>query len=330
MAYFNNGNNCYFEGKQYLKKGDYIGARHQFQICYQESETYRESALTELISIDLIEAKYKDAREKALLIKDQESPMINLLLGKLEKNEYNYNRAIAHYLKAANYSDTQAKALIGLALTYIQLGENGIAKPILETTKQIDKYRVISILNQSTIALLTGNYKKACDFLNEVKENDVAISGLKKEYCNQVKLVSYYTKEIRSELNLNPSNDYFVYSLFDDSFFISHIERHLKRDSLKDGGVFFKGMDLKKLYKEAKGLTEIINPNVAGATCNYTIPSDSQVGIIAGKATNAVCLTVHLNGKPVTMYPIQLSSECDQEGYSCNKKVLVKRSQGGY
>lgn len=330
MASIIDGNNCYYDGRDFIRKGNYIGARSCFQTCYQESGGFRRESLLELINIDLIEGKYKDARERLNLFKNGNDPAANIFLGKLEKLEYNYNRSIFAYEKALNYQGTQLKGMLGLAHTYTQLGEYGVVKPILEATKRNKKGKIPSIFNQVAIAILTGNYEQAGQFLNEINPGDLNGTGLSKEYTNMLKLVSYYTKELRNEAGLSPIDNYFAYSLFDDSSFLSHVKRHLAQGSKKDGGIFFKDLDFKTLCYEAKNMTDIIIPNILGVVYTYTIPFDNPIGTIASKATNAIVLTTHFNGKYLTWYPTQLSDECDQEGYSYNKGLLLKRSQGGY
>jgi len=70
------------------------------------------------------------------------------------------------------------------------------------------------------------------------------------------------------------------------------------------------------------------NPSYFECSEMYRFRLDKKIGYIGHEVTKDICVVTNLGTKNIiTMYPIQLSNEFDNEGFTINEELTKKRQR---
>ncbi|MGM9834377.1 MAG: tetratricopeptide repeat protein [Bacilli bacterium] len=331
MAINKDGRQAFFKGQNCWRNNDYINARYWFEIAFQHS-SYREESLSKLIQIEIREGKYAKAREILTEHKDLNSILLKQIWGLLENIENNFETSKKHYSECMINPYMQNKSLLALAKLYIQTGDNVIARKMLETLQLNNKFNIQSTFGLVGLNILEKNYEDAYNILNTIDEYTLTSKHLQHYRILNAYLLFMLGKLKSVPNNFDPVRDYMIYRLFDSSeeMLLNHISKHTNQQERNNNGCFFEYIDLKKLLNDARDKIETMNSNHFEVSDMYRFRLDTPIGYKGDEITSDLCVVTMIGTKDiVTMYPVQLSSEFDSEGFTHNEAIALKRTQGG-
>ena len=314
----------YQQALHYFELKDYEKAKFYFNIT-KESLTYRTLSLNALILIETYNSNYQKARNMLEEYKDELYFEYATTYANLEKVEFNLEKSLDMILDSFTSSLSPNKKLSYLADIYIELGEYERARKVLETIKMIPEYIMNANIKLIFLSIIEGDYLDAYKLFQKITIND-----MNSDFYNQLKAIIAYHRgrlmDIKDELNLYL---YYIQRLFsnDDTDLIKHLkERHLKRYEGMEKSYFFNNIDLEKLITNAKDQIKDLNPSFDRNAFTYNLKFSKLIGFSNGVNTDSMKVVTALGtNKIITMYPIILSSEYNQEGLRESKELKLKR-----
>ena len=331
MAISDDYKQAFFNGQKCWQNNDYINARYWFEIA-SKHEMYREDSLSKLIQIEIREGKYAKAREILNSHKDLNSVTLKQIWGLLENIENNFEASRRYYSECMINPDMQHKSLLAISKLYIQTGDNTVARKMLETLQLNNKFNTQSTFGLVGLSILEQDYERAFSLLKTIDERRLTPKLLQHYRILNTYLLSKLGRLKNVPNNFDPVRDYMIYRLFDNSeeTLLRHISKHMNQKERNNNGCFFKYIDLKKLLYDARDKIENMNSNHFEVSDMYRFRLDTPIGYKGDEITSDLCVVTMVGTKDiVTMYPVQLSSEFDKEGFSNDKIIALKRTQGG-
>lgn len=322
---------AFFNGQNCWRNNDYINARYWFEIASKHTE-FREESLSKLIQIEIREGKYAKAREILTEHKDLNSILLKQIWGLLENIENNFEASKKYYSECMINPDMQHKSLLAIAKLYMQIGDNIVARKMLETLQLNNKFNIQSTFGLVGLNILEKNYQDAYTLLKTIEEQKLTPKLLQHYRVLNTYLLSMLGRLKNVPNNFDPVRDYMIYRLFDSSeeTLLRHISKHMNQNERNNNGCFFKYTDIKKLLDDVRDKIETMNSNHFEVSDMYRFRLDTPIGYKGDEITSDLCVVTMIGTKDiVTMYPVQLSSEFDNEGFASNKTMALKRTQGG-
>lgn len=322
---------AFYNGQNFLIKNDYINARYWLEIASQ-NEKYLEKSLSKLIQIEIREGKYAKAREMLNFHKDLDSPYLKQTWGLLENVENNFETSKRYYSECMINPEMQHISLLAISKLYIQTGDNEVARKMLETLQLDSGFNAQSTFGLVGLNLLEGKYQEAFNLLKTIDKRKLSSKHLQHyRILNEYLLLNLEkTKKILN--NSDTTKSYMMYSRCDRSeeTLLKHIRKHINQNERNNNGFFFKDIDLKTLLYAARDKIQNMNSNHFEISDMYRFRLDTSIGYINDEITSDLCVVTRVGTKDIiTMYPVQLSSEFDKEGFTYNKIIALKRAQGG-
>lgn len=322
---------AYFKGIEFWNNNDYRNARYYFEMAYKYNGELNDLSLSKLIQIDLREGKYAKVRN---LLKNNQSDIIEFkqVYGLLENIENNFEKSKTYYSQCMIDPDMQNKSLLAIAKLYIQTGDNEVARKMLETLQLNRKFYIQSTIGLVCLNILEENYRDAYRYLKSINSDRLTPKLLQHYQILEMYLLRNLGKLKKSDNNFDPVKDYMIYRLFDDSedLLLKHISKHMNQRDKDTNGCFFKYTDLKKLLIDAREKIENMNSNHFEVSDMYRFRLDTPIGYKGDEITSDLCVVTMIGTKDIiTMYPVQLSNEFDNEGFAYDKTIALKRTQGG-
>ena len=318
----NNNNNPYIHGINCYNSGDYVNAR-KWLVIASGNPLYEEKAINMLAIIEISCSNYLKARSILEENRDILYPNHAENYGILEMKEYNYNKSKENIIDSFNNPDFQPNKLIYLADLYVELGEYDIARKMYETLLNKSDYYVKATLKLIYLSIIEKNYSYASRLFKNINEYEVS----KNLYTRLSITLDYFNKKLK----LSKYPQYYVRRLLrnDDNDLMEHVKRHVGENNASDGSYFFPDINLEKTILEVRKLIGELNPKYDEDSYEYKISFQSPVGYNGGEITNSLkAITAIGTNRIITMYPILLSNEFNQEGYMENKQLLLKRKRG--
>lgn len=327
-----NEKDAYFEGMEFWNNNDYINARYWFEIAHKYNGEYCDLSLSKLIQIDLREGKYAKVRN---LLRENQSNAIEFkqVYGLLENIENNFEKSKTYYSECMVDPEMQNKSLLAIAKLYIQTGDNGVARKMLETLQLNRRFYTQSTIDLVCLNILEKNYKDAYKYLKSIDSQRLTPKLLQHYQILEMYLLRNLGKLKKSDNHFDSVRDYMIYRLFDDSedLLLRHISKHMNQNEKLTNGCFFKYIDLKKILIDAREKIENMNSNHFEVSDMYRFRLDTPIGFKGDEITRDLCVVTMIGTKDIlTMYPVLLSDEFDKEGMSESKQLLFKRNQGGF
>lgn len=321
-----NDRQLYLLGLEYLKNNDSIKARYCFEKASQNVK-FKNNALCRIIKLNLVEGKFKHARN--LLEENKENLDIYLkkLYGKLECCEHNYGASKKYYEQCMSDPNMQKSVLFGFANLYMQTGNLDIARKIYETLFLMPEYKVGASLAIIALDILMQDYKRAEKEIYMMEKLKLSFIDMKR--LSQADIVAkYYLGKLNRNRN---ENNYFKNLFFceNDRVLLNHISRHKNQNERDTNGCFFKYIDLESLLSDTREKIENLNPNRFGMFDIYQLKLDTPIGFKGEEITYDLCVNTLIGSKKIfTMYPVLLSDQFDQEGNMTSKELFLKRNGG--
>lgn len=322
---------AFFNGQDCWRNNDYVYARYWFEIASKHTE-YREESLSKLIQIEIREGKYAKAREILTAHKNLNNISLKQIWGLLENIENNFEASKRYYSECMINPDMQPKSLLAIAKLYMQTGDNVVARKMLETLQLNNKFNIQSTFGLVGLNILERNYQDAYKLLKTIDEPKLTPKHLRHYRILNTYLLSMLGRLKNAPNNFDPVRDYMIYRLFDSSeeTLLRHISKHMNQNEKNNNGCFFKYTNLKKLLYDARDKIETMNSNHFEVSDMYRFRLDTPIGYKGDEITSDLCVVTMIGTKDiVTMYPVQLSSEFDNEGFAYDKTIALKRNQGG-
>jgi len=319
----NDYNIAFFNAQTCFNNKEYIKAKYWYNISI-ESEEYYELSLIKLIQIAIKDCNYLEAR-KLLNKSTSNNVRLKSVKGLLETVENNIIESRKYYSQCMDDYDTQYDSLYKIAKTYVQTGDNMIARKMFETLQLNNNFYIQATFNLIYLEILEENYEKAYLMLKTIK-----LDNLLPLFAKNYRVINHYLSlKLNLSIDLEQDMDYITSILYkrDEQHLLEHINRHTirKNDSYKEG-YFFKYIDLKKLLNVVRYKIYDMNANHFDFADTYRIRLDDPIGFKDEQLTNDICVTTIIGTKDIiTIYPIKLSDEFDKEGFSYDKKISLKR-----
>lgn len=315
----------YEKGIEAYTNKDYLGTINYLEKAMNDPK-YKKLAIPRIVKMEFMKSNYKHARE---LLETYREYSFFGLHAQLEQIEQNYQASIEYYQQSLQDPNWQIPNLLGLARVYVQTGDNDIARKILETLKRNEKIFYGAMVELIYLDLLEKDYQQAYDKINLFDYNKLSKDQL---YIIQ-ELIQIILNKTETSQPTNGirffKNSYMMNRLQSDDnrVLIDHIQKHTNQSEKDTNGCFFKYTDLKMLLEEIKSVIDELNPNYSVINSVYRFRLNDPIGFKKGQITNDICvITVLGTQRIITMYPITLSDQFDQEGMSKNLELRNKRN----
>ena len=322
---------AFFNGQEYWKNNDYLNARSCFEISYHDNN-FKIESLAKLIQIEIREGKYAKARELLNNNQNLNNPILKQLYGLLENIENNFNQSKKYYNECMQNPNMQYKSLLALVKLYVQTGDYDIAEKMYQTLQLNPRFYIQSTIGLTCLNILKKRFYDAQQCLKKIDESKLT-PKIAQHYNILNAYVKYFLGQLKPSDNIyDPIKDYMIYRLFDNSeqTLLYHIKKHKNQSEKVTNGCFFKYTDLKKLLLDAKEKIKNMNGNHFEISDMYRFKLDTPIGYKGDLITNDLCVVTMIGTKDIiTMYPVSLSSEFDNEGLSTSEQLKKKRLQGG-
>ena len=288
----------------------------------------RNHAIEELIKMDLIEGKTRDAR---ILLENnyyRNEDGLSNLYGLLELNENNYKTALSYFRKCLSLPDFRDKSRIYIGQTLVNLGEYGLAEKVFASLKNRQNIKIDLLLQLIYLAILKGDYEKADYYLKQAPRTNLE-ERIGKIFLNLESQLDVWLGRVTTS-----SNKMRIYSFkrlltpLDEEVLIRHIKRHADESRLNTLGCFFQDLDYEKLLRDVKERMANLNPTYFKGSEVYRMHLDYFVGLKNKDCpTKDVAVLTALNSEIIfSIYPIMLSDDFDKESYQKSEELRLKRS----
>lgn len=291
--------------------------QNQFKKAEEEylkiiKETKNTTAIFRLANLYIKLSRYDLARE-LLNSYSFTNVVINVnkktILAKLDIYEYNFERAfnLCNYsLKKTNGNNVFAQYNKAVAL--LNLGEYSTAQEIFKKLIKTNNFVENSYVYLIRIEMLKENYKNALVLANSY----IPTTHVMKKKMNYLKYhlskilnIEYIIPVDNYSINIDKSEDY--------EKLISHINKHFKTDDQSES-LEFKDNNRYKFINEIEKQKKLYYYSI-GKSSNYSIVELPYTKIAGFKNKAHAKIHTSLDENILTVYPIIVSTEFDQEGY---------------
>ncbi len=323
--------NEYVDGKKAMESGNTLLARHLFKKSLLTPSCYK-SSLANLVRINLKEGKYDQARE--LLEKFQSSSSRPNALANLQQflelHEYNFHCAKKYAEIAVEEGNMQMENMLSLARCYLQLGEYDLAEKFYETLCFNENFHFTATIELVYLYMLEEDYQRAYRMYEKIKENSEMTPY--HHYVTEATLLSKLKNYNRITYGIDKDTSYTLNRLFkqEDKDLVEHIEKHKNKEEKMTNGCFYANLDLANLISIARSKIERMNPIHNNTSEFYKVRLDFPIGFKERTITSDICVVTLLGTKNIlTIYPIALSSQFNQEDLLYDENLKQKRLKGG-
>lgn len=316
----------YAKGKMFMSRNPLV-ARQFFEDSYNFEPT-RYKSLLKLLSLDLKEGNFKDARRLINLHKDdyQNALRFNVFRGYLEHDELNFLRE--EKILCANIRETNLEASVN-NLADIDLQFERFDRAFYRYYSLIDsnEYSVKSVFKIAALRIIEGNYEGADDALGLLDVDELSNVELRM-YRDFKKYLRYFKGKLRVRNVSNPKKKYKLYRLVENGndTLLRHLEKHKHQRPYHHDGCFIKEINFYELIGEATEIIKTTKP-VHGLTGDkYIVDTRRRIGMLDKEEMTGLCIVTILGTKIiVTMYPVLLSEEFNIESY--NNHILKPKNR---
>ncbi len=299
------------------KQQKYDEAIHLFNLLL--GTNYHDSSCILLSKIYLEVDNYQKARE-ILSNLPNNIPAYLAQKSYLEELEMNFQKALTYFDKLSQFENDLEKTLYEAVHIKKSLGELETAKNLIELLLDSPKYREKVIHELVGITLVDKNM----DLLTSLPVEH-------QEFLKRQKMDRFF------QAVLNPNNSairkplekiYMFERYFSENneSLYRHLEKHIE-GNVRDC-YFLKYINIPFLVEEATEKMQAINPLFFGFSYQYIIQMEGTVGIVNKQPTkDLIACTFAGNSNIITMYPVLLSNQFNQEGYLTDKTLLLKRKE---
>lgn len=312
----------FYKAGEYMKHRNFSKAKDEYYKIL-ESKEYNEIAALNIARVLIRENDFKTAREFLDIKNPSDIEQHCELMGLLEANEYNFYKSNKQFDKCINLNSRSQEIIYNKAINHILLGNKELSICMLESLKFDKNYYVKSILSLITLYIYYKEYDKALTVLNEIN-----IYELDRENLTRYRILYTYVLYHLDKLNNCDSNTlgkinsyhYSILTSQNDDLLINHITKHFGYENDQKSFIY-NTIDKQNLIKITRDKIKMLNPGIHECATTYYIKHNEIIGINNGIPTNTLCAVVVPNtDKIITLYPILLSNDYDQEGYSLKKK----------
>lgn len=278
------------------------------------------------IKREIINGNYANARK--MLNENKENKYMASLFGILENIENNFEKSKEYYLKSMKIANQQRGNILSLAKVYAQTGDYDVAINMIKSLLIYPEHKIQSLISLACIDIMTYDFYDAYNILNEIDT-----STLSKRLMHHYSITKSYVEYFLGKLNKTQNNlDYTIMRLFDsdDILLLDHIKKHNNEKERYTNGCFIPDIDLKRLVYNVKERIEGMNANHFEISDMYRFKMDYPIGYKGDILTNDICVVTSLGLKNIiTIYPVLLSNEFDQDNLLNSRELKIKRLQGG-
>lgn len=317
-------NNLLELGANYYKNNDLLKARDCYQKALDQGIENTKS-LYSLANIALKTGNYQQARD-LLYNTDLDGIAFLRLKVFLEESEYNFQQEESLLYQMMSEKNQQVNTMLLLAKFYVQMGDYQLAENIYRSLTLDRQYRFNAMRELVSIAILKGDYEQAFYQLNMIDfkriNNDPNVTDWYRYAYNVITTelgvadAFHFSDRYRNQIIQDKSANKILVT--------EHIKKHV--ESSNSFGTFFQYTDLANLYDKATEEIRYINPIFYQFNMYYRMSLGTPIGLYDDKLTSDIAV-VNVFNQPeiITIYPIKLSDQFDQEGYSKSKKISQKR-----
>lgn len=273
-------------------------------------------------------SKYDKARK---LIESMENVNLDYVFSMLERDEYNFNKYKMHIYNRLKETNLNISSLCGLGEYYFQIGEHDKAIKIFEYLTTSSYFRNYVLEKLAHVSMYEGDYSNAQKYFDKIRYSGTDPEELKKYKTLELYIKYYLGKLKKSDIEVFESYNYLFKRLMNhsDKIILDHIKKHCGEANAYLGSYFYEDLDMLKLLTISQESIQKMNAIHSGFADKYRFKLSYPIGISDGNSTNDICVVTVLGTKDIiTMYPISLSSEFDEEGISTSKELKLNRLKG--
>ncbi len=280
---------------------------------------YNQPSILHLVKQYFEEGDYDSVRKllKGYQEKEKTKYLRNLFF--LEKNEMNFDRAtkILEQIMQCSEESKQAYAIQQLIHIKKTVGDLKTAETLSKILLEYKNFAYQAYLELFGINLTKKDFDELRNLLEKAKKLNLS--------CKEQEKIMTIKNIIENSAEFYKDNRYFETT---DKSLYQHLKKHIEGNTKDGKPCFLKYINLPYLIEQIKEKMQNINPLILDIDYHYIIPMDSVIGKRENQFTKVV-RTCHTAGNSniVTMYPVFVSSEFNQEGYLTNKTILEKRKK---
>lgn len=311
--------------KFYLKIGEIEQAKKLLYLELQD-ERMASAALDKLVTISIKNGNYSEARE---LLKRYDADKSHFLsYGLLEKVEVNYERSKMYYEECLG-TKIEDKAKLNIARLEIELGNFKKAENIYNELQDSKKFLDQMPYEWIFLEILKKNFEEAYSRLQSIDHELCCNSKKRARLATQLEIYLRHKLGLLniSEIDLSSLNNYFLYRYLtnEDMVLLKHVSYHKEKQN-EAIGYIFENINLADLLEEVKERMKSLNPSHYEMVDKYKLRLDEPIGQKNNLFTNDICVETILGTDIIiTMYPILLSDEFDQEKNNTSEELKRKR-----
>lgn len=258
---------------------------------------------------------------------EQDCAKLQYLYGCLERCEYNFEASEYYFRSCYKDPRLQKKALLGLARLYTEFGRYDIAEKMIETFGTKENFGLNFLYERIIFSILRQNHQEAFHLSKKMPQKMPPFIPFDDAFLKG------YLKWLRNPKKIPVSDrekDYKQYRLFEDSddSLVWHLKK--ERENTPIDRCFFRYTDFHTLICDSKEKMRMINPLHVQLFDHYPVLLDDPIGFVQGELTSALNVITASNTPIIlSMYPIIVSNQFDQEGIAKNRYLKLNREWRG-